>query len=141
MKMNILQMKIFVQQVVQRLLLFSLIASIIQVAVYFLATLFFQVLMENFEKSGKEIISNYNRDLSTIIFAMIILIQNTATSMVNRKWFTWIAFICALFFYSVGWGENLKSFPIASGTLLFIGFSVIAGKFIIDKHLVKFKSH
>ncbi len=71
----------------------------------------------------------------------MLLIQNTLTSLVNKKWFTWTALAITLFIYFVGWGEDFASWPFSTIIYLIIGTTILLGKFHIDKRAESIWTH
>jgi hypothetical protein len=85
----------------------------------------------------REFISDYGLILGTTLFAIIVITQNITTVLVNKKWFTWTAFILATIFYFIGWGEDYFSWPITTILFLFVGVTILTSKFFIDKQIAK----
>lgn len=126
---------------IKRLLMFGLLASVIQVMFYLLILKTMQLVQAiTITEEHKEYISNYGITLSVIIFIAIVTLQNISTTLINRKWFTWTALILVTTFYFVGWGEGINSWPIKTILFLIAGIVTLTSKFLIDKILVKWKT-
>jgi len=123
---------------IKRLLLFGLLATIIQVFLYYFLLRIVQ-LGQSFFMTDKDraFISDYGLVIGTTLFLMIVAIQNISTVLVNKKWFTWTAFIVATIFYFIGWGEDYFSWPVTTILFLFVGITILTSKFFIDKQIAK----
>jgi hypothetical protein len=123
---------------IKRLLLFGLLAAIIQVFLYYILLRLVQFGQSFFmTDKDREFISDYGLILGTTLFAIIVITQNITTVLVNKKWFTWTAFILATIFYFIGWGEDYFSWPITTILFLFVGVTILTSKFFIDKQIAK----
>jgi hypothetical protein len=119
----------------KRILIFGILASVIQIVMYSLLLKLIQLIQLIFIKD-KELISDFNISLSIAILFVIILTQNILTSIINKNWFNWFALGIVIFIYIIGWGENLSSWPISTTIFLLVGFLVLFSKPIIDKKLI-----
>jgi len=123
---------------IKRLLLFGLLSAIIQVFLYYILLRLIQFGQSFFmTDKDREFISDYGLILGTTLFAIIVITQNITTVLVNKKWFTWTAFILATIFYFIGWGEDYFSWPITTILFLFVGVTILTSKFFIDKQIAK----
>lgn len=125
---------------IKRILIFGGLISVIQILFYYLLLKLFQFALTFFADQNQEFISDYNIDLSAIIFSAVVIIQNLVTTIINKNWFAWTALVLATFFYVIGWGEDIHSWPVSTTVLLIVGVSVLTGKFIIDKQLTKLQT-
>ena len=123
---------------IKRLLLFGILATIIQVFLYYFLLRIVQ-FGQSFFMTDKDraFISDYGLVIGTTLFFMIVAIQNISTVLVNKKWFTWTAFIVATIFYFIGWGEDYFSWPVTTILFLFVGITILTSKFFIDKQIAK----
>ncbi len=123
---------------IKRLLLFGILATIIQVFLYYFLLRIVQ-FGQSFFMTDKDraFISDYGLVIGTTLFLMIVAIQNISTVLVNKKWFTWTAFIVATIFYFIGWGEDYFSWPVTTILFLFVGITILTSKFFIDKQIAK----
>ena len=123
---------------IKRLLLFGILATIIQVFLYYFLLRIVQ-FGQSFFMTDKDraFISDYGLVIGTTLFFMIVAIQNISTVLVNKKWFTWTAFIVATIFYFIGWGEDYFSWPVTTILFLFVGITILTIKFFIDKQIAK----
>jgi hypothetical protein len=122
---------------IKRILVNGLLVSMIQIAIYFVllkSIQFFQTF--TITENHRELISNFHLEISTILFSAIVAIQNISTTLINKKWYTWTGFSFAIFFYLVGWGEDLNSWPIKTLLFLLVGIFTLSMKFYIDKKLI-----
>ena len=85
-------------------------------------------------------ISDYGLVVGTTLFFVIVTIQNISTTLINKKWFTWTAFILATIFYIIGWGEDYLSWPVTTVLFSFVGITVLASKFVIVKKIIKWQT-
>ncbi len=123
---------------IKRLLLFGLLVAIIQVFLYYILLRLVQFGQSFFmTDKDREFISDYGLILGTTLFAIIVITQNITTVLVNKKWFTWTAFILATIFYFIGWGEDYFSWPITTILFLFVGITILSSKFYLDKLIAK----
>jgi len=123
---------------IKRLLIFGLFVSGIQVLLYYLMLRLVQFGQSFFmTDSDRAFISNYGLVIGTTLFFVIVTIQNISTTLVNRKWFTWTAFILSTIFYFIGWGEDYFSWPVTTTLFLIVGVFALTSKFYIDKKLIK----
>ena len=126
------------KSMIKRLLLFGLLSAIIQVFLYYILLRLIQFGQSFFmTDKDREFISDYGLILGTTLFAIIVITQNITTVLVNKKWFTWTAFILATIFYFIGWGEDYFSWPITTILFLFVGVTILTSKFFIDKQIAK----
>jgi hypothetical protein len=120
-----------------RILIQFLLSTIIQLICY-VGILYLAKVTLDFTTNDKYILmSDYGIQLSTVIFTMIISVQNLLTALINRKWFTWIGILIVLIIYSIGWGEDFSSWPERTIIYLIIGFYIILGKIQLDSTLKK----
>jgi hypothetical protein len=119
----------------KRILIFGILASVIQVVMYSLLLKLIQLIQLIFIKD-KELISDFNISLSFILLSIIILTQNILTSIINKSWFNWFALGIVIFIYIIGWGKGISSWPIKTTLFFIVGFLVLFSKPIIDKKLI-----
>jgi len=124
----------------KRFLIYGLLGSIIQVAIYTVLLKLiqgFQTLI--FTKNHREIISFFDLQISIFVFITIVTIQNISTTLINKKWFTKTAFGFATLLCVVSWGEDLKTCPIKTTLYLLVGIFTLSIKFYIDKRLTSWQ--
>jgi hypothetical protein len=123
---------------IKRLLIFGLFVSGIQVLLYYLMLRLVQFGQSFFmTDSDRAFISNYGLIVGTTLFFVIVTIQNISTTLVNKKWFTWTAFILSTILYFIGWGEDYFSWPVTTILFLIVGVFALTSKFYIDTKLIK----
>jgi hypothetical protein len=123
---------------IKRLLIFGLFVSGIQVLLYYLMLRLVQFGQSFFmTDSDRAFISDYGLVIGTTLFFVIVTIQNISTTLVNKKWFTWTAFILSTVFYFIGWGEDYFSWPVTTILFLIVGVFALTSKFYIDTKLIK----
>jgi hypothetical protein len=120
----------------KRILIFGLLASGLQLLIYFLVLFLIRLLGILF--SNPDIISEYGLYLSIIIFGIMLIIQNLLTTIINRNWFTWTTIILTLLIYFIGWGEDFNSWPVKTIIYLIFGTLTIFSKFYLDRHLANY---
>lgn len=126
---------------IKRFLIFGLFVSGIQVLLYYLMLRLVQFGQSFFmTEKDRAFISDYGLVIGTTLFFVIVTIQNISTALINKKWFTWTAFVLVTFFYIIGWGEDYLSWPVTTVLLLFVGITVLASKFTIDRKLIKWQT-
>lgn len=126
---------------IKRFLIFGLFVSGIQVLLYYLMLRLVQFGQSFFmTEKDRAFISDYGLVIGTTLFFVIVTIQNISTALINKKWFTWTAFVLATFFYIIGWGEDYLSWPVTTVLFLFVGITVLASKFTIDRKLIKWQT-
>jgi|SRR5688572_8184649 len=118
---------------IRRFLIFGLLTSILQWLLY--AVTFFILRLIGNLSGNPDFISLYGLSLSLTLFGIILLLQNSLTSIINKKWFSRTALILALMFYYIGWGEDFNSWPLQTLAFLIVGTVVLISKFYIDKRL------
>jgi hypothetical protein len=122
---------------IKRLLIFGLFVSGIQVLLYYLMLRLVQFGQSFFmTDSDRAFISDYGLVIGTTLFFVIVTIQNISTTLVNKKWFTWTAFILSTVFYFIGWGEDYFSWPVTTILFLIVGVFALTSKFYIDTKLI-----
>jgi hypothetical protein len=123
---------------IKRLLIFGLFVSGIQVLLYYLMLRLVQFGQSFFmTDSDRAFISDYGLVIGTTLFFVIVTIQNISTTLVNKKWFTWTAFILSTVFYFIGWGEDYFSWPVTTILFLIVDVFALTSKFYIDTKLIK----
>lgn len=123
---------------IKRILLFGLLATVIQITFYFLFLKLIQFVQTiTITDIHREYISNYGIELSVVIFTVILIVQNITTALINKKWFTWTALTLVTIFYLIGWGEGLNSWPVKTVLFLLVGILTLISKFSIDKNLTR----
>jgi hypothetical protein len=123
-----------------RILKFGIIASVIQILLYYLFFKVFQFLQITFSiaENERDTFSDYSIFMSTSLFGFLILTQNSLTSIINKKWFTITAFCIILMLVIIGWGEDIYSWPLQTIIFLLVNISVLISKPFIDKQISKY---
>ena len=119
----------------KRILIFGILASVIQIVMYSLILKMTQLIQMIFI-TERDLISDFSIRLSIVLLSTIILVQNILTSIINRNWFNWFALGIVIFIYIIGWGENFSSWPIKTIIYFIAGFIVLFSKPFIDKKLI-----
>ncbi len=118
-----------------RILTKGLLASGLQVLVYFVALYVFWYLTVAFFRPVNREISDLAVAISIPLFAIIVTVQNLMSSIINRKWFTITLFVLTVIIYLIGWGENINSFPFSAVIFILVGLLSLTLKFYIDKNI------
>ncbi|MBN8697520.1 MAG: hypothetical protein J0L87_13395 [Bacteroidetes bacterium] len=119
----------------KRILTKGLLASGIQVLFYFIALYILWYSTVGFFRPVNREISELAVDISIPLFAIMVTVQNLATSIVNRKWLTVTLFVFTMTIYLIGWGEDINSFPFSATIFIITGILSLSLKFYIDKKI------
>ena len=120
----------------KRILIFGILTSIIQTILYFVCLKFVQLIRNIFLNELHKLTTNYFILLLLILFVASVFTQNILSAIVNRKWFTWIAFTLSFVFMILGWTEGFSLFTSLTFTSIIL--LVLLSKFYIDKILSKY---
>ncbi|MBE7440825.1 MAG: hypothetical protein HS119_00005, partial [Flavobacteriales bacterium] len=118
-----------------RILTKGLLASGLQVLFYFVALYVFWYSTVAFFRPDNREISDLAVGTSIPLFAIIVTVQNLASSIINRKWVTIILFVLTVTIYLIGWGEDINSFPFSATIFILVGLLSLTLKFYIDKKI------
>lgn len=118
-----------------------MLASLLQVVVYYLL-IFVLWNIERIFQAPKD--SDFTTDfaviMSVILFSIIIFIQNFLIEIFNKNIFTYSLFLIVIVIYTLGWGEDIFSFPFKTFIFLIAGFTSLTIKFLIDINFKNQKS-
>ena len=123
-----------------RIIIQFLLGTIIQLISYLALLYLAKITLYFITDDPYILISDYVIQLSTIILAIIISVQNLLTALVNKRWFTWTGVISVLTIYLIGWGEDRGPWPEKTAIFLIVGFIVIIGKIKLDSTLKRLKN-
>ena len=118
---------------IKRMMIFGVLASLLQVVVYLLLIFVLwniDIVFHNSKES--DFITDFAVITSVILFSIIIFVQNLLLEVFNKNIFTCSLFIIVLVIYTIGWGENIFSSPFKTFIFLIAGLTSLTIKFLID---------
>jgi hypothetical protein len=123
---------------IKRIMIFGVLASLLQLAFYITTTFMLWHLIAAFYK--------FRSDWETFVwltvplFGFLLFFQNLIIEIINKKWKVILLFIFILILYVVGWGEDYKGWPINTILILTTGLTILLLKFIFDLNYKNLKS-
>ena len=121
----------------KRIMLFGILASLIQLVFYSIMTLILWHSIDVFYKFKDDWKSFIV--LSVPLFGVLIFFQNILIEIINKKWNVIFLFLFILIIYLIGWGEDLDSWPTKTVLILTTGTITLVLKFIFDLNLKNLK--
>ena len=129
------------QLMVKRIMIFRILVSSLQVVVYLLIFILWNVEKIFHTPKDSDIITGFAVIMSIILFGFIIFIQKFLIEIFNKNVFTASMFFIVIFIYTFGWGQDIFSFPFKTFIFLIAGIASLTIKFLIDINFknLKFK--
>ncbi len=124
----------------KRILINAIVGTMIQMTFFILTLYLSKTTLDFFSTNKYHHISHFHIQLSSSIFAIMLIVQNLLTALINRAWFNWFSIFVVLTIYTIGWGEDFNSWPLK--TIIFIGLGIITviGKLFIDQKIHQMKN-
>ena len=95
---------------IKRIILFGVLASLIQLVFYVTTTHILWHLIAAFYKFRGDWMNFIM--FSVILFGFLLFVQNILIEIINKKWNVILLFIIILMIYIIGWGEDSVGWPI-----------------------------
>src|SRR6478609_840898 len=105
---------------VKRILILGIVMGLIQTLLYLIITELLQFTETHFVTENNRQITDEAIPYIVLIFFETVLIQNTLSSIVNKKTFTWIMFSLSAVFLLVGFLKHFRIWPSLPFCLIII---------------------
>ena len=122
----------------KRIILFGVLASLIQLVFYFTTTFILWNLISAFYKFRGDWMNFVV--FSVFLFGFLLFVQNILIEIINKKWNVILLFIIILIIYIIGWGEDYVGWPIKTILILITGLTTLFLKFVFDLNYKNLKS-
>ncbi len=123
---------------IKRIILFGVLASLLQLVFYFTTTFVLWHLISAFYKFRGDW-ANFVV-FSVFLFGFLLFVQNILIEIINKKWNVILLFIFILIIYIIGWGEDYDGWPIYTILVLITGSTTLLLKFVFDLNIKNLKS-
>ena len=120
------------------MILFGVLASLIQLVFYFTITFTLWHLISAFYKFRGDWM--HFIVFSVFLFGLLLFVQNILIEIINKKWNVILLFIIILIIYIIGWGEDYVGWPIKTILVLITGLTTLFLKFAFDLNYKNLKS-
>lgn len=124
----------------KRLFVFGLGTSMVQIIIFYsfiLIVYWFAAAIEIGYPGNSDPNGDYIVLFSAIIFAIMVLIQNVVSAIINKKKVTYVLMTIAITTYMVGLIDIGSSVPFKSAICLIFGLVVLGIKTKIDDRMVR----
>lgn len=115
---------------VKRIMIFGILASLLQLGFYIMTTYVFWHLIAVFHEFRGDLESFIV--LSVPLFGLFLLFQNILIEIINKKSSLIFLFLFILIIYYIGWGEDIYGWPTQTILILITGSITFLLNFIFD---------
>lgn len=126
------------QLMIKRIMIFGVLASLLQLVFYITTTFILWHLISAFYKFRGDWMNFVV--FSVFLFGFLLFVQNILIEIINKKWNVILLFIIILIIYIVGWGEDYVGWPIETILVLITGLTTLFLKFVFDLNYKNLKS-
>ena len=123
---------------IKRIMIFGVLASLLQLAFYLTTTFILWNLISVFYKFRGDWMNFVV--FSVFLFGFLLFVQNILIEIINKKWNVILLFIIILIIYIIGWGEDYIGWPIKTILVLITGSTTLLLKFVFDLNYKNLKS-
>jgi hypothetical protein len=117
----------------RRILVYGILCSVIQVVLYasllFLCRCYFLLALHD------DYFDAFVISIAVALFAVIIIVQNILSSIINKKIFEFTLFGMVVIFFVWGWGEDYAYWPVPTTVSIAVSIFSLASYFVIKKAL------